>query len=308
MGINSSRMFSLAIFICLTATGFANGECPSLKDIPIMYDESHFMCKVHWRERGGEYSVTSCNGDQFSNHDHTDVSSAGGFFPMGSIAVKVGCTLYMWMGYDFTGVSKAIVGPEFIYDNTWGLIGNDDYPPGPLSYKCRCIQEPINCEPEDQYEVIISCDNLLGVTTAKCSYQHTIGTEFSESVSEGMSIDASIKAELELQFWEIFKANLGFSASTGYDWTHTSQATQNEQVTVTVEAEAPPGMVLMIEQAVGHCGGSEAKTEMIRLSHQDTYGNIVHQAPYKLLDGKLFQAGSAMSPKEENQDQTSEKA
>ena len=34
---------------------------------------------------------------------------------------------------------------------------------------------------------------------------------------------------------------MGFSASTGYDWTHTSQATQNEQVTVTVEAEAPPG-------------------------------------------------------------------
>ena len=56
------------------------------------------------------------------------------------------------------------------------------------------------------------------------------------------------------------------------------------------------GMVLMIEQAVGHCGGSEAKTEMIRLSHQDTYGNIVHQAPYKLLDGKLLQVGSAMSP------------
>ena len=65
----------------------------------------------------------------------------------------------------------------------------------------------------------------------------------------------------------------------------------------------------MIEQAVGHCGGSEAKTEMIRLSHQDTYGNIVHQAPYKLLDGKLIQfgSGSAMS-NGENQDQTSKKA
>ena len=65
----------------------------------------------------------------------------------------------------------------------------------------------------------------------------------------------------------------------------------------------------MIEQAVGHCGGSEAKTEMIRLSHQDTFGNIVHQAPYKLLDGKLIQvgSGSAMS-NGENQDQTSKKA
>ena len=59
----------------------------------------------------------------------------------------------------------------------------------------------------------------------------------------------------------------------------------------------------MIEQAVGHCGGSEAKTEMIRLSHQDTYGNIVYQAPYKLLDGKLFQFGpDMMSPNGEKSD------
>ena len=39
----------------------------------------------------------------------------------------------------------------------------------------------------------------------------------------------------------ICRETLGYSASTGYDWTHTSQVTQSEQVTVTVEDEVPPG-------------------------------------------------------------------
>ena len=49
----------------------------------------------------------------------------------------------------------------------------------------------------------------------------------------------------------------------------------NMQVTVTVEAEAPPGLVLVLEQAVGRCGGSEARTEMFRTSHHDTRGHVV---------------------------------
>ena len=37
------------------------------------------------------------------------------------------------------------------------------------------------------------------------------------------------------------------------------------------------GTVLIIEQAVGHCDGNEARTEMFRTSHQDSKGNIVFQ-------------------------------
>ena len=136
-------MFYLTIFICLTATGFANGECPSIWDLPIMYDGSHFMCANTWRDAGGEYSVTSCNGEFYtfylqskeifqrgpvirlfchdqgqtetkifviighyvdSFHDHAENSLGHNrYLPMGSIAVKAGCTLYMWMDIDFTG-------------------------------------------------------------------------------------------------------------------------------------------------------------------------------------------------------------
>ena len=39
----------------------------------------------------------------------------------------------------------------------------------------------------------------------------------------------------------VLSSGVGFSETTGYDWTKTSEVTKSEQVTVTVEAEAPPG-------------------------------------------------------------------
>ena len=41
--------------------------------------------------------------------------------------------------------------------------------------------------------------------------------------------------------YNVLSSGVGFSETTGYDWTKTSEVTKSEQVTVTVEAEAPPG-------------------------------------------------------------------
>ena len=60
---------------------------------------------------------------------------------------------------------------------------------------------------------------------------------------------------------------------------------RSEQVTITLEAEAPPGLVLVIEQAVGHCDTSEARTELFRTSHHDKHGNVVYQKEW-LYEGK----------------------
>lgn len=76
---------------------------------------------------------------------------------------------------------------------------------------------------------------------------------------------------------------MGVSISTGYDWGHVTSETRSDQVTITLEAEAPPGLVLVIEQAVGHCGGSEARTEMFRTSHHDKQGNVVFQESKKMI-------------------------
>merc|ERR1719320_1528937 len=130
----------------------------------------------------------------------------------------------MFKGYGFTGESHVITGPYSVYNNTWGhyWFWNHSKPPGPNCWKCRCQQESIECDPEDGYDVVLICDNTMGLTTTTCSYSLTIGTQFSDSMSQGMSIDTTVEAELQAQFWGIFSGSLGVSETTGYDWTQTS--------------------------------------------------------------------------------------
>ena len=42
-----------------------------------------------------------------------------------------------------------------------------------------------------------------------------------------------------------------------------------------VLAEVPPGLILTIEQAVGHCNGNTAKTELFKISHSLKDGTVL---------------------------------
>ena len=95
-----------------------------------------------------------------------------------------------------------------------------------------------------------------------------------------MSVDTTVRAEMAAQFFGMFSGGLGVSETTGYDWSRTSEAAKSEQVTVTVEAEAPPGLVLVIEQATGSCEDSEVRTERFRTSHHDSQGSLTHQTVF----------------------------
>ena len=90
-------------------------------------------------------------------------------------------------------------------------------------------------------KVVLVCDNLLGQSTIKCSYSQTIGTAFSQSASEGMSVSEPVANAIHAGLFDIFSNDLEISITTGYDWTHASEATQSEQITIKVEAEAAPG-------------------------------------------------------------------
>ena len=120
-----------------------------------------------------------------------------------------------------------------------------------------------------------------------------------------MSVSESVKDAIHAGLFDIFSNNLEISTTTGYDWTQASENTKSEQTTVKIEAEAPPGSffimqniyllfiilylgtILVIEQAVGHCDGNEAKTEMFRTSHQDSKGNVLFQSTGKAKDGVI---------------------
>jgi len=263
------------------------GECPTMNDIPVMYYDQAFTCARHWPDRGGDYAVDSCNGDSYTHPDGFDADAPEDrFYLMGSIFVKPGCTLYIYKDNGYSGESHVISGPAEVYRNThWEW--NQYLAARASAFKCRCIQKKVDCEPEDSYEVVLWCDGRDAVVDTKCSYEKTIGTEFSNKISEGMSIDETIEHELSAQFWGIFEARMGMSVNTGYDWGHVSTQTKSEQTTITVEGTVPPGYVLIIEQAVGHCSGSEARTDMFRISHQDKDGNVVSQ---RVLDNETYLA------------------
>lgn len=46
-------------------------------------------------------------------------------------------------------------------------------------------------------------------------------------------------------------------------------------------------MTLMVEQAVGHCGGSESRTEMFRTSHYSATGHLMFRELGELRDGVM---------------------
>ena len=63
----------------------------------------------------------------------------------------------------------------------------------------------MDCEPSGGYDVVLVCDNVTGQTSTKCTYSQTISTQFSDSVSEGMSVDTMVQEEMEAMFWGLFR-------------------------------------------------------------------------------------------------------
>ena len=57
-----------------------------------------------------------------------------------------------------------------------------------------------------------------------------------------------------------------------------------------IKASAPAGYVLRIEQAIGHCDGNKAKTELFRITHTNSEG-IVTEEKYQ----KMFKNGTIVT-------------
>ena len=89
---------------------------------------------------------------------------------------------------------------------------------------------------------MLTCDNTRGTVPTQCSYSQTIGTQYSTSVTNEMSVSVGVKYALEVGFEGLFKESLEVSATTGYNWRHESSEAKSKQVTTTVQATAPAGM------------------------------------------------------------------
>ena len=52
-----------------------------------------------------------------------------------------------------------------------------------------------------------------------------MGTTYTESYSNSMSVDVTVKNEMSAKFFDIFSEKIGISVSTGYDWSYASSET-----------------------------------------------------------------------------------
>ncbi len=144
-----------------------------------------------------------------------------------------------------------------------------------------------NCVPEDSFNVVLKCDATNAITDTECNYIKTVGTKFSQSYSESMSIDTTIKYSMSEKFFGMFEATIGVSVSTGYNWGETTSETMDEEEKFEVLATAPAEHVLTIEQAVGHCDGSTVKTELFRITHSKNDEIVKQELQYHYKDGRI---------------------
>ena len=68
------------------------------------------------------------------------------------------------------------------------------------------------------------------------------------------------------------------SGVTGYDWRRPSPATRAEERTVEAHTGVQAGQVLIVEQAVGHCDGNHAQTELFKFTNMTKEGKILETA------------------------------
>jgi len=276
------NFFLVALSIMLTMDGVLS-ECPKINDLPVLNDAGdNFYCAWQWHEYGSTEPIKSCIGNNYTWMDNTDHNSAEGYYlPAGSIIVKAGCTLYGYSEYNYNGDLIKYNGPATFPD---GCTGGKCPPVTPStgtygfhSIQCRCDQDPIICQPEDSWATIIQCDNTQSSVDLSCSYSKTIGTTWSSSAQESMSIDSTIEYSMHAGFFDMFSEDLGISQTTGYDWTHTSSQAQDETETFKVEATVPPYTLLQIQGAEGNCGDNNVKTELFKSITLDGEGNVLSE-------------------------------
>jgi len=224
----SSNLFFVALSI-FWSFGGVQSECPNINDLPVLNDNgTKFFCAWIWPEWGDPEPIRGCNGlGEFVMDEYDSQNPPYMYTCFGSLIVKAGCLLYGYDEPDYNGHVTKYYGPGSFPDTCTGqncpwIGGTDILAHGYMSFQCRCDQEPIICQPSDEWNTIMQCDNTLSSVETLCSYTKTIGTTYTTTVQNSMSIDVTIEESMSTDFFRKFSAEIGVSATTGYDWTHIS--------------------------------------------------------------------------------------
>jgi len=262
--------FTPPIIVFAFCIAAIQADCTEEEDsMPVMYNKETFLCAREWSGPGNSQPVQGCNSCVTNDvFDFTDGYDNGGtaYHDVGSLIVNPGCIFYGFSEREFEGTVDEF--PAGLYSLVDAPNSPNSYPECANSFhsvKCKCQQKLVSCIPEDGWAVKLVCDAMGATQPVECSYVKTIGTSYTAEVSEDMAISAGVSAEITVGMFGLFGSTIGTSLETGYDWAQTSSETMGEEESFQTVAFAAPGRILHIEQAVGHCDGNDAQTELFKI-------------------------------------------
>merc|ERR1711872_178161 len=255
--------------------GSARSGCPEWDELPRVA-HSKFIGIRYYKDYGHDIPALSCNGhyyDMLNGYQYS--ASPGACFPIGSLFVHAGCTFYAFCDNNYEGSYETYEGPLFFSKVPDGSFCGWAYSNKPCvpSYIVDCKQHYPDCVPSDEWKTVASYDNSGSDLPSTFTYKYVIGTSWSTQMSEGMSVDETVSAEMSEGFFDIFETKIGVSVTTGYNWNDMSTEAQSETREFWVQTDVPAGRTLQIQQTKGTCGGSEVNTERFRSLSFDLEGN-----------------------------------
>ena len=152
---------------------------------------------------------------------------------------------------------------------------------------CTCIQQPVECVPNDGLTTVVLCDNTLGSGSMTCNYVQEVGTLYGETEETSMLVSDQVEEAIQTRLADLFQDELGDSPSTGYDWrTAPAQVFESSLLSAVAEVVTPPGETYAVEQVIGFCGDNVSRTQDFQVYSIDKDGRRVAGSERRIVVGE----------------------
>ena len=142
------------------------------------------------------------------------------------------------------------------------MTSDDDTALNNVKMECCKIKNPAStCTPSDSWMPIQECQNQMSNSNFNCEFELKVGISVSDKTVKGSTLETQASASLETSvegtsgaLSASFKASVGYSRTTGYNWQQSQSDTWNTETTRRLKVEIKPGRSVVVEQVVGSCG------------------------------------------------------
>ena len=103
-----------------------------------------------------------------------------------------------------------------------------------------------------------------------CTQSINVGVDYGKTFAETRSVSERFTADVGLTIKKIFSVNLGYSRTSGHDWTTTSSESYRRTTSVSASCTAAPGTSVELHQLIGYCSEIQIQTPTYKCVVSDT--------------------------------------